>query len=270
MSFHRSSSSGTGGDDGPSAWPSSLSKPETEELYRFGVLVPPGCRLPLDWKLDKDGYTTRGPSTTAEEKRTGSRCNIVGRHEFWDGKDYAAVISAFRLAESGVTPDLNGDRRHLLVPRPHPEARGRRAPPPPAPSPADPPAPPEVELPPEQVVLREDGDPDDTPGYLVALRASVAAAAAAAVREAAEQAAAIQAAAAIPPVVPQAEAAESSEEDVIDWDRLARSSDDNDDDGGSDGATEVIFSRLATARSGCFQKKDGSKYELCMKSFRFG
>ncbi|VAH86696.1 unnamed protein product [Triticum turgidum subsp. durum] len=39
MSFHGGSSSGTGGDDGPSAWPSSLSMPETEELYRFGLLV---------------------------------------------------------------------------------------------------------------------------------------------------------------------------------------------------------------------------------------
>ena len=149
MSFHRGSSSGTGGDDGPSAWPSSLSTPETEELHRFGLLVPPGCRLPHDWKLDKDGYPTRGPGATAEEKRTGGRNNIAGRHAFWDGKDYAAVIGAYRLAESGVTPDLVGDRRRLLVPRPRPAARGRRAPPAPAPAPADPPAPPEVELPPE-------------------------------------------------------------------------------------------------------------------------
>ncbi|KAF7052352.1 hypothetical protein CFC21_060463 [Triticum aestivum] len=238
MSFYRGSSSGTGGDDGPSAWPSSLSTPETEELYRFGLLVPLGCRLPHNWKLDKDGYPRRGPGATAEEKRTGGRNNIAGRHAFWDGKEYAAVIGAYRLAESGVTPDLIGDRHRLLVPRPRPEACGRRAPPPPAPAPADPPAPPEVELPPEQVVLREDGDPDDTPGYLVALRASVAADAAAAAREAAEQAAA-----AIPPVVPQAEAeaSESSDEDVIDWERLAQVSDDDDDDGGGgDGAAEFI------------------------------
>ncbi|VAI23400.1 unnamed protein product [Triticum turgidum subsp. durum] len=232
MSFHGGSSSGTGGDDGPSTWPSSLSTPKTEELYRFGLLVPPGCRLPHDWKLGKDGYPRCGPGATAEEKRTGGRNNIAGRHAFWDGKDYAAVIGAYRLAESGVTPDLIGDRRRLLVPRPHPAARGRRAPPPPAPAPADPPAPPEVELPPEQLVLREDGDPDDMPGYLAALRASAAAAS-----EAAEQAAAIQAAAAIPPVVPQAEAeaSESSDDDVIDWERLAQVSDDDDDDGGGDG-----------------------------------
>lgn len=104
MSFHRGSSSGTGGDDGPSAWPSSLSTPETEELHRFRLLVPPGCRLPHDWKLDKDGYPRRGPGATAEEKRTGGRNNIAGRHAFWDGKDYAAVIGAYRLAKSGVTP----------------------------------------------------------------------------------------------------------------------------------------------------------------------
>ncbi|KAM3328891.1 hypothetical protein ACQJBY_026160 [Aegilops geniculata] len=245
MSFHGGSSSGTGGDDGPSAWPSSLSTPETEELYRSGLLVPSGCRLAQGWKLDKDGYPRRGPGATAEEKRTGGRNNIAGRHAFWDGKEYAAVIGAFRLAESGVTPDLIGDRRRLLVPRPRPAARDRRAPPPPAPAPADPPAPPEVELPPEQLVLREDGDPDDTPGYLVALRASAATAeAAAAAREAAEQAAAIQAAAAIPPVVPQAEAeaSESSDDDVIDWQRLAQVSDDDDDDGGGDGgdSPEVV------------------------------
>ncbi|KAM3240364.1 hypothetical protein ACQJBY_053821 [Aegilops geniculata] len=244
MSFHGGSSSGTGGDDGPSAWPSSLSTPETEELYRYGLLVSPGCRLAQGWHLDKDGYPRREPGATAEEKRTGGRNNIAGRHAFWDGKEYAAVIGAFRLAESGVTPDLIGDRRRLLVPRPRPAARDRRAPPPPAPAPADPPAPPEVELPPEQLVLREDGDPDDTPGYLVALRASAAAEAVAAAREAAEQAAAIQAAAAIPPVVPQAEAeaSESSDDDVIDWQRLAQVSDDDDDDGGGDGgdSPEVV------------------------------
>ncbi|VAH04263.1 unnamed protein product [Triticum turgidum subsp. durum] len=252
MSFHRGSSSGTGGDDGPSAWPSSLSTPETEELHRFGLLVPPGCRLPHDWKLDKDGYPTRGPGATAEEKRTSGRNNIAGRHAFWDGKEYAAVIGAYRLAESGVTPDLVGDRRRLLVPRPRPAARGRRAPLAPAPAPANPPAPPEVELPPEQLVLREDGDPDDTPGYLVALRASAAAAAAAeaatAAREAAEQAAAIQAAAAIPPVVPQAEAEppESSDDDVIDWERLAQDSDDDDEGGGDGGDVGEVIDLLGS------------------------
>ncbi|KAF7062650.1 hypothetical protein CFC21_069225 [Triticum aestivum] len=245
MSFHRGSSSGTGGGDGPSAWPSSLSTPETEELYRFGLLVPPGCRLP-DRKLDKDGYPRRGPGATAEEKRTGGRNNIAGRHAFWDGKDYAAVIRECRLTESGDTADL--------VPRPRPEARGRRAPPPPAPATANPPAPPEVELPPEQLVLREDGDPDDTPGYLVPLRASVAAAAAAeaaaAAREDAEQAAAIQAAAAIPPVFPQAEAeaAESSDEDDIDWERLGQVSDgdDDDNDGGGDGGDGAVIDLLGS------------------------
>ncbi|KAI5020038.1 hypothetical protein ZWY2020_044926 [Hordeum vulgare] len=49
---------------------------------------------------------------------------------------------------------------------------------------------PEYELPPEQFVLCEDGDPDDSPGLLVALRASQATAAATA-REEAEIAAAI-------------------------------------------------------------------------------
>ena len=193
----------------------------------------------------------RGPGTTPEEKRThaGGRYNILGRHAFWDDKEYDTVIGSSRLAESGVTPDLIGDRRRLLVPRPRPVARGRRAPPPCAPEPVDPPAPPEVELPPEQLVLREDGDPDDTPGYLVALRESVAAAAAAeaaaAAREAAEQAAAIQAAAAIPPVVPQAEA-ESSDDDVIDWERLAQDSDDDDEGGGDGGDVGEVVDLLGS------------------------
>ena len=49
-----------------------------------------------------------------------------------------------------------------------------------------------VELPPEQVVLREDGDSDNTPGWHIALRASEAEA-----RDAAEIGAAIEAATAM-------------------------------------------------------------------------
>ncbi|KAI4966605.1 hypothetical protein ZWY2020_037863 [Hordeum vulgare] len=57
-------------------------------------------------------------------------------------------------------------------------------------------APPEYKLPPEQFILREDGDPDDSPGLLVALRASQATTAMAA-REEAKIVAAIQAATAL-------------------------------------------------------------------------
>lgn len=85
-----------------------------------------------------------------------------------------------------------------------------------------------LSLPPEQVVLREDGDPDDTPGCLVALRAVAAAA-----REAAEIAAALEAAGAL-----EAEAAateEKEDDDDIDWAAAAQSSDD-----GDGGAGEII------------------------------
>ena len=106
-------------------------------------------------------------------------------------------------------------------------------------------------MPPEQVILREDGDPDDTPGYHVAVRASEAAAAAAEAMEAAEIAAAIQAAEAVqqaamaapewqheweqaPAEWQQAPAEEEdSDDDPVDWDDLANrsSSDDNGGDG---------------------------------------
>ena len=52
----------------------------------------------------------------------------------------------------------------------------------------------EYEVPPEQFVLREDGDPDDSPGLLVAMRASPATAAATAVAAAARKEAEITAA----------------------------------------------------------------------------
>nr|XP_020160336.1 skin secretory protein xP2-like [Aegilops tauschii subsp. strangulata] len=123
-------------------------------------------------------------------------------------KVYDEVIAAFRPAAAGVTPDLTGESGRLCAPAPAhgPTPRERRRgaadhqPAPPVAVPARAPAiPPAVELPPEQVVLRKDGDPDNTPGWHVALWASEAAAVAvaAATREAAEVAAAIEAAAAM-------------------------------------------------------------------------
>ncbi|KAI5003382.1 hypothetical protein ZWY2020_030542 [Hordeum vulgare] len=99
--------------------------PATEELYRYGLLVPPGCRLAKPWRINKDGYATQGDPATAEELRThrGGRYNIRGRHAFWDGKNYNAVIAQ-------LIP-----RRRAAVPQPLPAA---------------PPVPPEFDLPPEQ------------------------------------------------------------------------------------------------------------------------
>ncbi|KAM3293074.1 hypothetical protein ACQJBY_036573 [Aegilops geniculata] len=269
MSFFRGSSSTGGGgsaDDVPSAWPTSIGVPETLELHRYCLPVPPGCRHPRNWKIDADGYATPGPGATEEEIRnhSGGRHNIEGRHQFWCGKDYWEVMAAFCLAAAGETPDLTGRSGRLRAPPP-PHDRHRRGGVHgvhPAPAPA-PPSPPGIDLPPEQVILREDGDPDDTPGYHVAVRASEAAAAAAEAMEAAEIAAAIQAAEAaqqaemaarqadmaepewqqVPPEWQQewqqapaewqqapAEE-EDSDDDPVDWDDLANRSS-SDDDGG--------------------------------------
>ncbi|KAI5008175.1 hypothetical protein ZWY2020_009223 [Hordeum vulgare] len=120
-----------------------LDQPATEELHRLGLLVPPGCRLAKPWRISKDAYPTKGNPPTAEELRThrGSRYNARGHHAFWDGKSYYTVISQLR------------PRRRAAVPQP--------------PS-AAPPIPEEFDLPSEQIVLRDDGDPDDTPGCFVA------------------------------------------------------------------------------------------------------
>ncbi|KAI5021060.1 hypothetical protein ZWY2020_054470 [Hordeum vulgare] len=128
-----------------------------------------GCHLAKSWRISKDAYPTKGDPPTAEELRThqGGRYNARGHHAFWDGKSYYAVVAQLR------------PKRREAVPQPPPAA---------------PPVPEEFDLPPEQIVLREDGDPDDTPGLLVALRASQAAAAAAAAAEAAREEAEIAAA----------------------------------------------------------------------------
>nr|XP_040252049.1 SH3 domain-containing protein C23A1.17-like [Aegilops tauschii subsp. strangulata] len=211
MAFFRiSSSTGGGGDDDdkPGAWPTSIGVPETVELHRYCLPVPPGYRLPRNWKIDADGYATPGPGATEEELRNHSG----GRHNI------EAAVFAHRL--------------HGTI---------------------APPSPPEIELPPEQVILREDGDPDDTPRYHVAVRASEATAAAAAVKDAAEIAAAIQAAEAmappesqqVPPEWQQAPAAEEEEDsdDVpVDWDDVANRSSSDDDGGNGPAVIDLVDS----------------------------
>ncbi|KAI5019938.1 hypothetical protein ZWY2020_044826 [Hordeum vulgare] len=98
--------------------------------------------------------------------------------------------------------------------------------------PQQPPAPDAVELPAKQVVLREDGDLDDTPELLVVLQASSSAAA---TREAAEVAAAVQATTAM-----EAAAALAAAATIIGSDALAQMSDDDDGGAGDDGAAEII------------------------------
>ncbi|KAI5016783.1 hypothetical protein ZWY2020_006672 [Hordeum vulgare] len=179
-----------------------------------------GCHLAKSWRISKDAYPTKGDPPTAEELRThqGGRYNARGHHAFWDGKSYYAVVAQLR------------PKRREAVPQPPPAA---------------PPVPEEFDLPPEQIVLREDGDPDDTPGLLVALRASQAAAAAAAAaeaaREEAEIAAAIQAVQAMGAADPQA--VTGDDDDDVDWDGLAVSSDDDDgtDGGGAGVGQDVVY-----------------------------
>ncbi|KAE8817515.1 hypothetical protein D1007_04948 [Hordeum vulgare] len=189
-SFAGSSSSGACGDL-PIIWPTSLDALAMKELHRYALMIPPGWHLAKAWKVNTDGYATLGPATTAEECRNhrSGRHNIYGQHAFWDGKSYADVINQHRRASATAGNPVNPGgsqrrpRRQALTPQP--------------PRVAPHVAQPEVELLPEQVVLREDGDPDDSQGLLVALRASLVTAA----KEEAEIAAAIHAAAENPQAV---------------------------------------------------------------------
>ncbi|KAI4991915.1 hypothetical protein ZWY2020_040301 [Hordeum vulgare] len=77
-----------GGGVPESNWPQSLDKPLTREVYNFGLLVPPGCRLAKPWRICKDGYPTLDNPATPEQLRVhpGGRYNTRGRHDYWDGK----------------------------------------------------------------------------------------------------------------------------------------------------------------------------------------
>ncbi|KAI4990504.1 hypothetical protein ZWY2020_038867 [Hordeum vulgare] len=186
-----SSSSGGGGGAPESNWPQGLDKPLTQELFNFGLLVPPGCRLAKPWRICKDGYPTLTDPATPEQLQ---------------------ALSAGGGSGEGVPR-----RRREAIHHPPPTA--------PVAAPA---VPAEYEVPPEQFVLREDGDPDDSSGLLVAMRASQATAVAAA---AAREEAAIQATATA--------AANPPPDGDVDWDALADSSDDDDDNGGDgDGAVD--------------------------------
>ncbi|KAE8796662.1 hypothetical protein D1007_28284 [Hordeum vulgare] len=234
MAYSASDSSSGAGGAPESNWPLSLDTPVTEELHRYELLVPPGCRLAKPWKVSKDGYATMGPPSMVEELRNhhGGRHNIRGRHEFWDDKNYNDVIAQHRRPSAAAgNPDgiQRRPRRRAPVPQPLPAAL------------------PECELLPEQFVLRKDGDPGDSPGLPVALRASQATATAAteaeAAREEEEIAAAIQEAAALV-ANPRPVVGDGDDEDVdIDSDNLANNSDDEDgadEDDAVDGS-DVVY-----------------------------
>ncbi|KAI4984518.1 hypothetical protein ZWY2020_017148 [Hordeum vulgare] len=131
-----------GGGASESNWPQSLDKPLTEELYGYGLLVPPGCRLAKPWRICKDGYPT------PEQLRVHpvGRYNIHGWHDYWDGKNYNDVIRRHRQAAAAGNAGGIPRRRRATIPHPPPAA--------PVVASA---VPAEYEVPPEQFVLREDG-----------------------------------------------------------------------------------------------------------------
>ena len=195
-------------------WPSSLTLGQTEDLFRFGLLVPPAAKVPRPWRISADGYPTQGPPATNAElsAHPGGRCNRRNRRRFWRGKRFHDVIGAFKRAVRGLpVGDITGEVGPSRL-------RGRGRAPPPGPAP---PAPAEAVILPEVAALRQDGDPEDTPGLLAALARSSEEAAAAAAREAEEQAAALAA-------VEAALKAEQSDDGS------------DDDDGGDGGMVEVI------------------------------
>ncbi|KAI4979936.1 hypothetical protein ZWY2020_016689 [Hordeum vulgare] len=160
------------------------------------------------WRINKDGYPTKGDPPTAEELCThrGGRYNARGHHVFWDGKSYYAVVAQLRPRRWAAAPSPRRRSRRFRGGRP---AAGAGCP----------------------------------PGLLVALRASMAAAAAATAaevaREEAEIAAAIQVAHAMGATDQQPVA--SDDDADADWDGLAVSSDNDDGlDGGGAGVGEDI------------------------------
>ncbi|KAI4988103.1 hypothetical protein ZWY2020_029733 [Hordeum vulgare] len=102
---HVGGSSFGGGGAPESNWPQCLDKPLTQELFNFGLLVPPGYRLAKPWRICKDGYPTLTNPATPEQLRVhpSGRYNTHGRHAFWDGKNYNDVIRRCRqVAAAGV------------------------------------------------------------------------------------------------------------------------------------------------------------------------
>ncbi|KAI5009848.1 hypothetical protein ZWY2020_011985 [Hordeum vulgare] len=62
MAHYAGGSSFVGGGAPESNWPLNLDSPAMEELHRYELLVPTGCRLAKPWNVSKDGYATMPPS----------------------------------------------------------------------------------------------------------------------------------------------------------------------------------------------------------------
>ncbi|XBI11678.1 hypothetical protein VPH35_138683 [Triticum aestivum] len=233
-----------GSDGSGGSWPTSLGTPETDGLIRVRLMVPSGCRLSHAFRITADGYPTRGPGASRDvlRRHEGGRWNIVGSSGVADGR---LVVCTGRLVvcPAPAPPSPSGGHAvSKLVPPSGAHPRRARLPP-------------AVEIPSEQFALREDDDPNDCPGYLIALRASQAEAAVAEAREAAELQVALNAAAAMAAAAEAAELqaaldaaagigavqaqAASVEDDAADWDDGGKSSDDDSGDGDG-GAGEIV------------------------------
>nr|XP_040249816.1 verprolin-like [Aegilops tauschii subsp. strangulata] len=84
----------------------------TEDLFRFGLFVPPAAKVPRPWRISADGYPTQGPLVTNAElsAHPGGRFNRRNRRRFWRGKRFNDVIGAFKRAARGLPV---GDRTHV-------------------------------------------------------------------------------------------------------------------------------------------------------------
>ena len=172
------------------AWPSSLTIGDTEDLTRFGLMVPPATKVPGPWRIGTDGRPTLGPPPPTAQFRAfpGGRYNHRAHRGFWRGKDFDVVLGVFRDAAAGrpvgdITAEVGSSRRRHAAPAPAPRSPAEKPPPAPA----------LVPIPPEQAALMQDGDPDDTLGLLAVLAQSVDEAALVAVRKAADREAALAA-----------------------------------------------------------------------------
>ncbi|KAI4972279.1 hypothetical protein ZWY2020_003204 [Hordeum vulgare] len=121
-----------GGGAAPACyWSSSLTGPQTVDIYRHGIMVPPSCRLAHWWHVVTDGYATPGPAQAGP-------WNPEGRQAFWEGRDFDTVVTFYKsrgLRADGqnapvappAVPALRPVRRarapQPLSPRPQPSHR---------------------------------------------------------------------------------------------------------------------------------------------------
>ena len=86
------SGGGRGGGRGAAPgglWPSSLSGPQTVDIYRHGIPVPPSCRLAHGWHVTSTGYATPGPAQPGP-------WNPEGRLNFWQGRDFDTLVTIYK------------------------------------------------------------------------------------------------------------------------------------------------------------------------------